>query len=116
MFSALCPEPKLSQTLEQREPLGCRLGYISQLSLHYQVHLTRAQGLICVQFVLALSHLILFHLAPDLPVGLQLLTFLKLLLLIKAEVRKALIQHLTFFLCPVSPGPPTHSASGPHFP
>lgn len=34
MLKALCPEPKLSQALEQREPLGCRLGYISQLSLH----------------------------------------------------------------------------------
>lgn len=27
MLKALCPEPKLSQALEQREPLGCRLGY-----------------------------------------------------------------------------------------
>lgn len=33
MLRALCPEPKLSQTLEKREPLGCRLWKISQLSL-----------------------------------------------------------------------------------
>lgn len=91
VLSALCPQSELSQTLEQSEPLGCRLGYISHLSLHYQVHSTRARGLMCVQFVLAFYDLILFYLAPDFPVGLHGLAFLKLILLIMVEVKKAFI-------------------------
>lgn len=121
---SVCPEPKQSPTLEQKESLGCRLGCISHPSLHCPGHPT---VVLCVSslfwhfqtwfsFTLLQTFLWNFQNFPNwIFKKFKNIKVLKLIFLIKAEVKKAFIQHLTFS-CALCHRAPTPFSSRPKFP